>query len=239
VWSSGRVSDGMRSGWKHYEIPYFHPRRPTSAHTLLIALTLPRTECVWLNRLRTDTEVWRFRSCLHKWGMAPSAACGCSAEEQTVDYVVLQRPIDRPSHGLHGLAVLDDKTIGWLLNTCPEISVAKQWQRCTESEIFDSDSAPASAEYTPTPLRLWHILKFGLRLLLKLQSELSKLLAVSKRPCPVFALKRLKKRIKWIGWSLHYKSVASQIKDQGGHNFFTLYPNHLPKLQILTINIKR
>ena len=24
-------------------------------------------------------------------------------------------------------------------------------QRCTESEIFDSDSAPASAEYTPTP----------------------------------------------------------------------------------------
>ena len=27
-------------------------------------------------------------------------------------------------------------------------------QRCTESEIFDSDSAPASAEYTPTPLRL-------------------------------------------------------------------------------------
>jgi len=24
-------------------------------------------------------------------------------------------------------------------------------QRCTESEIFDSDSTPASAEYTPTP----------------------------------------------------------------------------------------
>jgi len=31
-------------------------------------------------------------------------------------------------------------------------------QRCTESEIFDSDSTPASAEYTPTPFR--HILKF-------------------------------------------------------------------------------
>jgi len=25
------------------------------------------------------------------------------------------------------------------------------YQRCTESETFDSDSAPASAEYTPTP----------------------------------------------------------------------------------------
>jgi len=24
-------------------------------------------------------------------------------------------------------------------------------QRCTEFEIFDSDSTPASAEYTPTP----------------------------------------------------------------------------------------
>jgi len=27
------------------------------------------------------------------------------------------------------------------------------FQRCTESETFDSDSAPASDEYTPTPLR--------------------------------------------------------------------------------------
>jgi len=26
-------------------------------------------------------------------------------------------------------------------------------QRCTESEIFDSNPAPASAEYTPSPLR--------------------------------------------------------------------------------------
>jgi len=34
--------------------------------------------------------------------------------------------------------------------------------------------------------------------MLKLQSELSKLLAVSKRTYPVFALKRLKKRIKQI-----------------------------------------
>jgi len=29
-----------------------------------------------------------------------------------------------------------------------------------ESESFDSDSAPASAEYAPTPLGLRHILKF-------------------------------------------------------------------------------
>jgi len=39
-------------------------------------------------------------------------------------------------------------------------------------------------------------LGFGLRLLLKLQSECYKLLAVSKQPYPMFALKRLKKRIR-------------------------------------------
>jgi len=53
--------------------------------------------------------------------MASSAACQCGAEEQTVDDVVLQCPIRRPPHGLHGLTVLDDETIEWLLNTCPEI----------------------------------------------------------------------------------------------------------------------
>jgi len=69
-------------------------------------------------------------------------------------------------------------------------------QRCTESEIFDSDSTPASDEYIPTPLRLRNIFKYWTPLLLKLQSECFKLLAVSKRPCLVFALKRLKNRIK-------------------------------------------
>jgi len=45
----------------------------------------------------------------------------CGAEEQTVDHVVLQCPIDRPPHGLHGLTVLDDETTEWLLNICLEI----------------------------------------------------------------------------------------------------------------------
>jgi len=82
-------------------------------------MTLPREAWVRLNRLRTGVR--RFRSCLHKWGMASSAACECGAEEQTVEHVVLQCPIHRSPHGLHGLTVLDDETIEWLLNTCPEI----------------------------------------------------------------------------------------------------------------------
>jgi len=89
----------------------------TSTHPL--GMTLPRRAWVQLKCLRTG--VGRFRSCLYRWGMASSAACECGTEEQTVDHVVLQCPIYRPPHGLHGLMVLDDETTEWLLNTCPEI----------------------------------------------------------------------------------------------------------------------
>jgi len=53
--------------------------------------------------------------------MAASATCECGAEDQTVDHVVFQCPIHQPPSALHGLAVLDDETIDWLLNTCSEI----------------------------------------------------------------------------------------------------------------------
>jgi len=82
-------------------------------------MTLPRRAWVRLKGLRTSFG--RFCSCLYKCGMASSAACECGAEEQTVDHVVLQCPIHRPPHGLHGLTILDDETIEWLLNTCPDI----------------------------------------------------------------------------------------------------------------------
>ena len=80
-------------------------------------MTLPRRAWVRLNRFLTT--VGRFRSCLYKWGVASVAACEYGAE-QTVDHVVLQCPIHR-LHGPQGLTVLDDETIKWLLNTCPEI----------------------------------------------------------------------------------------------------------------------
>jgi len=47
--------------------------------------------------------------------------CECDADKQTVDHVVLQCPFHRPLHELHGLTVLDDETIEWLLKTCPEM----------------------------------------------------------------------------------------------------------------------
>jgi len=101
-------------GGQLLKTPHFHHRHRHSSPQA----TLPRA-WVRLNRLRTG--VGRFRSCLYKWGMASSAACECGAEEQTVDHVVLQCPIHQSPHGLHGLTVVDDETIEWLLNTCPEI----------------------------------------------------------------------------------------------------------------------
>ena len=97
----------------------------TDMSTNPTGMALPRTAWVRLNRLHTC--VGRFRSCLYKWGMASSAACECGAEEQTVDHVVLQCPIHQPPHGAHGLMVLDDETIEWLLNTCTRSSAAYQW----------------------------------------------------------------------------------------------------------------
>jgi len=107
-------------GEQPYKTPHFHRRQRTHP-----GMTLPRTAWVRLNRLRTS--VGRFRSCLYKWSMSSSAACECGAEEQTVDHVVLQCPTHRPPCGLHGLTVLDDETIEWLLNICPRSNAAKQW----------------------------------------------------------------------------------------------------------------
>ena len=58
----------------------------------------------------------------------------------TYDHVVLQCPIHRPPHGLHDLTVLDDETIEWLLNNCPEIWCGQAVVRTTtgskEEECF-------------------------------------------------------------------------------------------------------
>ena len=89
----------------------------TSIHPF--GMTLLGRAWVRLNRLRI--VIGHFCSCSYKWGMASFATCECGAEEQTVDHAVLQCPIHRPHHELHGLTVLYDETNEWLLNTCTEI----------------------------------------------------------------------------------------------------------------------
>jgi len=90
-------------------------------------MTFTRTVCVRLNRIRIRVKC--FHSCMPKWGMASSAACELGAEGQTIDHVHPQSPTHRPSHGLHGPTVLDDETIEWLLNSCPEIDLVRPSSR--------------------------------------------------------------------------------------------------------------
>ena len=73
-----------------------------------VGMGLPRAAWVKLNRLQTD--VGRFYSSMHKWGLAPSPNCECGASEQTADHVLTACPIHRAPHGARGLTVLDDET---------------------------------------------------------------------------------------------------------------------------------
>ena len=131
---SGQIVNGIHAEWADNPTRLRILIPDTGTHPP--GMTLPRRVWVRLNRLRTG--VGRFRSCLYNWGMASSVACECGAEEQTVDHVVLQCPIHRPPHGLLGLTVLDDETIEWLLNNCPEIlrgqAVNKRRTRSKEEE---------------------------------------------------------------------------------------------------------
>ena len=86
-----------------------------------LGMALARPTWVKFNHLRTG--VGRFRSNMHKWGLAQSMTCECGAEEQTADHIILDCPLP-PYHALswlHGLAVLGDNTITWLLQSCPDI----------------------------------------------------------------------------------------------------------------------
>jgi len=125
----GRLpTEGGVDGQPH-KTPHFHPWHRRSPP----GVTLPSRAWVQLNRLRTG--VWRFHFCLYKGGMASSAACECDAEQQTVDHVVLQYRIHRPRHGLHGLTVLDNETIEWLVNICSEIWCGQAVVRTTSGSI--------------------------------------------------------------------------------------------------------
>ena len=79
----------------------------------------PRPAWVRLNRLRNGVGL--FRSTMYKWGMVPSPACECGANEQTADHLIISCPTHRHPNGAGGLAS-DDMTLkDWLLNTCPAV----------------------------------------------------------------------------------------------------------------------
>ena len=82
-----------------------------------VEMGLTRAAWVKLNRLRTD--VGRFHSSMHKWGLAPSPNCECGTSEQTADHVLTACPIHRAPHGARGLTVLDDELDAGLIISLP------------------------------------------------------------------------------------------------------------------------
>ena len=79
---------------------------------------LSRLAWVGLNRLCTG--IGRFGSLMHSWGLTPSAVCDCGAERQTPEHLLYQCPIYSLARK-DRLLILDDNTIDWLLNVCPDI----------------------------------------------------------------------------------------------------------------------
>ena len=51
---------------------------------------LPRKDWATLNRLRTGFG--RFNANMHRWGLRPSAACPCGAEEQNAHHIIDECP---------------------------------------------------------------------------------------------------------------------------------------------------
>ena len=80
---------------------------------------LPRRTWLRLNHLRTG--VGRFSSSLFNLGKVPPAACDCGAEDQTAEHILAHRPMFSPPHGITGLVYLDDDTITWLHESCPDL----------------------------------------------------------------------------------------------------------------------
>ena len=100
---SGRITIGMRSGWTTPQGSAFSSPTPSP-----IPLEWPSQEAPG-SGLTASTPV-----------------SGVSAPVCTNGVWPPLRPVSvaqksKPPHGLHGLTFLDDETIEWLLNTCPEI----------------------------------------------------------------------------------------------------------------------
>ena len=75
-------------------------------------MALPRVQ---LDRLRTAAG--RFLFCLQKWDTMPVSVAQKDKQSNRLSSNI--QSID--PHGVRGLTVLDDETMEWLLNTCPEI----------------------------------------------------------------------------------------------------------------------
>ena len=114
LWGFRRITDGMQSGWKTLQDSILSSSR--CATTLLDG---PCQEQLG-SGLSASALVLDIPAAAYANGGGLFLRLECGAEELTADNVVFYCPIPPPVHGLHRPTVLDDKTVDWLLNTCPE-----------------------------------------------------------------------------------------------------------------------
>ena len=110
--------------WKNHKWNAEYCENPPRLHVFVpgtgarpVEMGMPRAAWVKLNCLRTDVE--RFHSSMHKWGLASSRNCECGISDQTADHVLTACPIHRAPHGARGQTVLDNKTRCWLKKSLP------------------------------------------------------------------------------------------------------------------------
>ena len=72
-----------------------------------------------LNRLRTGVGLFRLET--YKCGMASTAACECSAKEQTAEYVITSLPIYHHPDKARAFSDVNKNLVTWLMETCPAI----------------------------------------------------------------------------------------------------------------------
>ena len=100
---------------KHLPNPFFG----ADVSLVLSGMSFTRPAWVRFNRLRTGVGL--FRSTIHKWGMALTAACECRAKEQTAEHVITFFPIYGHSNGASVSLAVDKSLVPWLTVLCPAI----------------------------------------------------------------------------------------------------------------------
>ena len=81
-----------------------------------LGMYLPRPPWVRLNCLRTGVSL--FRSTMYRWIWLPQRPVSVA---QTADHIITSYPVfHHPNRGL-GLESVDDETVAWMNNTCPNI----------------------------------------------------------------------------------------------------------------------
>jgi len=103
---SRRVTSGVRVGEQPYKTLRFFSPTPTPNYSELPSQEEPGSN---LTASALVSEVSAIACTSGVWPPLRSVKMG--AKEQTVDHGVLQCPIHRTPHGLHGPTVLDDETI--------------------------------------------------------------------------------------------------------------------------------